>query len=154
MTTINPYLTFTGNCEEAFLFYKSVFGGEFQMISRFKDMPPDPEYPISDEDKEKIMHVSLPISEETVLMGSDASEQFGNNIEFGNNITISINTKSVDEVTRIYNELSKGGKINMQLEKTFWGAYFGMFTDKFGINWMVNCELEEHKDFEERNKQG
>jgi PhnB protein len=150
MTTINPYLTFNGTCEEAFNFYKSVFGGEFPYVGKFKDMPGNPEYPVAEADKDKIMHISLPISKETSLMGSDSSEAFGKATIEGNNYTISVNTDSVEEVTRIYNELSKGGKINMPLNKTFWGAYFGMFTDKFGIHWMVNCELEEHKNFEKR----
>ncbi|MFC1734133.1 VOC family protein, partial [candidate division KSB1 bacterium] len=144
MTTINPYLTFSGNCEEAFNFYKSVFGGEFPYVGRFKDMPAEEGMPpVSDEDKEKIMHISLPISKETVLMGSDTSEAFSPLPTIGNNISISVNTDSIDDVTRIFNELSKGGKITMALNKTFWGAYFGMFTDKFGINWMINCDLKE-----------
>ena len=152
MTTINPYLTFDGNCEEAFIFYKSVFGGEFAFAGKFKDMPENPEYPVSDEEKEKIMHIALPISKETMLMGSDSSEAFGHATVEGNNFSISINTDTVEEVTRIYNELSAGGTIKMPLNKTFWGAYFGMSTDKFGIHWMVNCELAEHKDFEEQHK--
>ncbi|PLX05092.1 MAG: VOC family protein [Marinilabiliales bacterium] len=151
MTTINPYLIFNGNCEEAFNFYKSVFGGEFPYVGKFKDMPENPEYPVLEEEKDKIMHISLPISEETVLMGSDSSSAFGKATIIGNNITISINTKSVEEVTRIYNELSEGGKVSMPLNKTFWGAYFGQFTDKFGIHWMVNCELAEHKNFEKKH---
>jgi len=146
MTTINPYLTFNGNCEEAFNFYKSVFGGEFPYVGKFKDMPENPEYPISEEDKEKIMHISLPISKETIIMGSDSSESFGKASIEGNNFSISINTDTVEEVTRIFNELSEGGIIKIPLDKTFWGAYFGMFTDKFGIHWMVNCELAKHKD--------
>ena len=151
MTTVNVYLTFKDECEEAFNFYKSVFGGEFAHISRFGEMPPNPDYPISEELKDKIMHVSLPISKETVLMGSDSSEAFGQTTIMGNNVTLSINTKSVDEVTRLYNALSEGGTIKMKLEKTFWGAYFGQFTDKFGIHWMVNCELSEHEKFEEKH---
>lgn len=152
MTTINPYLTFHGTCEQAFNFYKSVFGGDFPYVGKFKDMPENPDYPVSEADKEKIMHISLPISKETVLMGSDSSEAFGKTTVEGNNFSISINTDSVEEVTRIYNELSEGGKIKMPLNKTFWGAYFGMFTDKFGIHWMVNCELKEHKDYEAKNR--
>ena len=150
MTTINPYLTFNGNCEEAFNFYKSVFGGDFPYAGKFKDMPEDPRFSVAEEDKEKIMHISLPISKETTLMGSDSSEAFGHASIQGNNYSISINTNTVDEVTRIYNALSVGGVIKMPLEKTFWGAYFGMFTDKFGIHWMVNCELAEHKDYENK----
>ena len=151
MTTINPYLTFNGNCEEAFNFYKSVFGGEFPYMGRFKEMPPDPAYSVSEEDAEKIMHVSLPIGEGSVLMGSDSSEAFGHNEVKGNNFSISINTKEEAEATRLFNELSAGGSIKMPMNKTFWGAYFGMFTDKFGIHWMVNCELSEHKEFEKAN---
>lgn len=152
MTTINPYLTFNGTCEQAFNFYKSVFGGDFPYVGKFKDMPENPEYPVSESEKDKIMHISLPISKETVLMGSDSSQAFGKATVEGNNVTISINTDSVEEVTRIYNELSAGGKIKMPLNKTFWGAYFGQFTDKFGIHWMVNCELQEHKDYESNNR--
>jgi PhnB protein len=151
MTTINPYLTFNGNCEEAFNFYKSVFRGEFPYIGKFKDMPPNPDYPVADSDKEKIMHVSLPISKETTLMGSDSSESFGHAKVMGNNFSISVNSDSVEEIERIYNALSAGGIIKMPLNKTFWGAYFGMLTDKFGIHWMVNCELQEHKDFEKNH---
>lgn len=152
MTTVNPYLTFNGNCEEAFNFYKSVFGGDFPYVGKFKDMPENPDYPVLEADKEKIMHISLHISKETVLMGSDSSEAFGQATVEGNNFSISINTDSVEEVTRLYNELSQGGKIKMPLDKTFWGAYFGMFTDKFGIHWIVNHELKEHKDFEAKHR--
>ena len=152
MTTINPYLTFNGTCEEAFNFYKSVFGGDFPYAGKFKDMPPNPDYPVAEAEKEKIMHISLPISKETILMGSDSSGSFGHASVAGNNFSISVNTDSIEEVTRIFNELSAGGKIKMPLNKTFWGAYFGMFTDKFGIHWMVNCELKEHKDFEAKNR--
>jgi PhnB protein len=152
MTTINPYLTFNGNCEAAFNFYKAVFGGEFQFIGRFKDMPPQKEYKLTEADMEKIMHVSLPISKGSVLMGSDSSDAFGKATIMGNNVTISIHTESVDEITRIYNELSKDGIIKMPLQKTFWGSHFGQFTDKFGINWMANCEVKEHKDFEEKHR--
>jgi len=145
MTTINPYLTFNGSCEEAFNFYKSIFGGDFPYVGRFKDMPPSPEFEITEADMERIMHISLPISKETILMGSDSSVAFGKATVMGNNSSISINADTVEEVTRLFNELSKGGTIKMPLEKTFWGAYFGMLTDKFGIHWMVNCALKEHK---------
>ncbi len=148
MATINPYLTFEGNCELAFEFYKSVFGGDFSYIGKFKDMPPSEEYPIAEEDKEKIMHVSLPIGGDTHLFGSDTSASFGATHIVGTNISISINTKTVEEATRLFMGLSAGGNVTMPLNKTFWGAFFGMFTDKFGIHWQVNCELAEHKDFE------
>lgn len=143
-TTVNIYLTFNGNCEEAFQFYKAVFGGEFSYVGKFGDMPPQEGMPaIPDSEKNKIMHIGLPISKETILMGSDASDAFGNVTTIGDNFSVSINTDSIDEANRLFNALSEKGKINMPLSKTFWGAYFGMFTDRFGINWMVNVDLNE-----------
>lgn len=144
MTTINPYLIFNRNCEEAFDFYKSVFGNEFTSISKFKDMPPQEGMEVSDEDKEKIIHVSLPIGRETVLMGSDAPKQAGE-LKFGDNISISIQTDSEDETTELFNKLSEGGNVKMLLSKTFWNAYFGMCVDKFGIHWKVNYDYNKHK---------
>lgn len=141
MAQVNPYLTFNGNCEEAFLFYKEAFNREFQFIGRFKDTPS--ENPLSEELGNKIMHVSLPISQETVLMGSDSDETFGNVPSTGNNIALSINTQSETEADTLFEKLSSGGKVTMPMEKTFWGAYFGMFTDKFGINWMINYDYEQ-----------
>lgn len=141
MAIINPYLSFNGTCEAAFNFYKSVFGGEFTYLGRYKDMPEGS--PIPEAEKEKIMHMSLPISKETTLMGSDASEAFGGLVHEGNNITISINTDSEAEAKRIFNGLSAGGTVYMPLEKTFWAALFGTFVDKFGINWMVNYDYEQ-----------
>ena len=138
MTTVNTYLTFNGNCEQAFNFYKSVFGGEFDHIGKFKDMPEDPKYPMSEKDKEKIMHISFPISKETSLMGSDTGGEWASNFKQGNNFSISIDTDSKDEADRLFNELSKGGEVIMPMNKTFWGSYFGMLTDKFGIQWMVS----------------
>lgn len=140
MAAVNPYLTFNGTCEEAFNFYKSVFGGEFPYAGKFSDMPS--EYPIAESEKNKIMHISLPIGN-TVLMGSDAVEGFGGVPKIGDNFSVSINTDSEEEATRIFNGLSAGGNITMPLNKTFWGALFGMFTDKFGINWMVNYDYEQ-----------
>jgi PhnB protein len=143
MATINPYLTFDGNCEQAFDFYKSVFGGEFTYIGRFNEMPDSPEFSVPEADKNKIMHVSLPIGGDSNLFGSDASSAFGVNHISGTNISFSINTSSVDEATRLFMGLSKGGTVTMPLNKTFWGAFFGMFTDMFGIHWQVNCELSK-----------
>ena len=145
MTTINPYLTFKGKCEEAFNFYKSVFGGEFLIVARFKDMPENPSYPMSESEKESIMHISLPISKETVLFGSDTPLAFEKQMVQGNHISISIDTDSIDEATRIFKGLSAGGKITMPLDKTFWDAYYGMFTDKYGIDWSVNYDLSKSK---------
>lgn len=145
MATVNIYLTFNGNCEEAFNFYKSAFGGEFAHIGRFKDMPADPNRPLPAELADKIMHVSLPISAETVLMGSDAGGEWSSAYVQGNNFTISIGTKSKEEADRLFAELSAGGQIRMPLNTTFWGEYFGMFTDKFGIQWMVSFRTEPKK---------
>ena len=143
MASINPYLVFNGNCEEAFLFYKSVFGGEFPYIGKFKDMPPAEGNPVlSEAEGNKIMHVSLPIGDGSILMGSDSNSASGE-IAFGQNISLSINAVSKEEADKLFNGLSAGGKVTMPMNQTFWGAYFGMFTDKFGINWMVNFDENE-----------
>jgi len=142
MTTVNVYLTFDGNCKEAFEFYKSVFGGEFRNLSTFGEMPPQEGMPpISDDYKDKIMHVSLPISTETILMGSDKGGGWGPDLTIGNNFSISVDPSSKEEADRIFNALGAGGIVTMPLEATFWDAYFGMLTDRFGINWMVNYVL-------------
>lgn len=141
MATVNAYLNFAGNCEEAFLFYQTVFGGAFPYLGRFGDMPhQEGQPPLPDNLKNKIMHVSLPISVETILMGSDVIEGFGPAMQIGNNISLSINTQSREEAEKMFNGLSAGGMVTMPLADTFWGAYFGMFVDKFGINWMVNYD--------------
>ncbi len=139
MTTVNPYLIFNGNCEQAFLFYQSVFGGEFPYMGKFKDMPADDNCPpLSAEDADRVMHVSLPIGN-TVLMGSDSNSQSGD-VVMGANVSISINTESRAEADRLFTGLSTGGNPFMPMSNTFWGAYFGMFIDKFGIHWMVNFD--------------
>lgn len=139
MTTVNVYLTFDGNCEEAFNFYKSVFGGEFSYLGRFKEMPPQKDcQPISTDEAEKIMHVSLPVSKETVLMGSDTGGEWAMQFNQGNNFSVAIGTDSKEEADRLFAGLSEDGKVLMPLNDTFWGDYFGMFTDKFGISWMVS----------------
>lgn len=141
MATINPYLTFNGNCEEAFLFYKSVFGGEFNYLGRYKEMPS--EQPLPPTEADKIMHVSLPISAETSLMGADSSEAFGKPTIVGDNFSILVNTTSEEEASRLFNGLALNGRVNMPLGKTFWGSYFGMLTDQFGINWMVSFDYNQ-----------
>lgn len=139
MTTANVYITFDGDCEEAFNFYKSVIGGEFPFFGRFKDMPPMEGMPsVAEDTLEKIMHVSLPIGEHSVLMGSDVGGDWGPKLEVGNNFSVSLGTESKEEADRLFNELSVGGKITMPIQSTFGGDYFGSFTDKFGINWMVS----------------
>ncbi|HQV66456.1 MAG: VOC family protein [Saprospiraceae bacterium] len=140
MTTVNVYLNFDGQCEEAFSFYKSVFGGEFSYIGRFNEMPQDENIKLSEADGNKIMHVSLPISAETNLFGSDTVGAWSPKLVQGNNYSISINASSKEEADRLFNGLSAGGQVTMPLENTFWGAYFGMFVDKYGINWMVNFD--------------
>lgn len=144
MTTVNVYLTFKGNCEEAFNFYKSVFGGEFPYVGRFKKMPPMDGCSVPEEDLEKIMHMSLPISAETMIMGSDSSEAFGQVTTIGNNFSISITTDSKEEADRLFNGLSEGGKVTMPMDVTFWGDYFGMFTDKFDINWIISYPTKQN----------
>ena len=149
MTSVNAYLNFNGNCEQAFNFYKSVFGGDFNYIGRYKDMPADDgSQALSKEDGEKIMHVSLPISKETILMGSDSAGEWASDYKPGNNVSLSINTDSKAEADRLFNGLSSGGQVTMPMNKTFWGDYFGMFTDKFGINWMVsfNETMQQNKN--------
>ena len=142
MATVNAYLTFEGNCEAAFNFYKSAFGGEFSGINRFGEMPPqDGTPPLSEEAKNRIMHVSLPVSSETILMGSDTMPGMSPDLTVGNNFSISLGVNSREEADKLFAALSEGGKITMPLEVTFWGAYFGMWTDQFGINWMVNYDL-------------
>ena len=136
MTTINPYLNFAGNTEEAFNFYKSVFGGEFAMIQRFRDTPDGSK--MSPELQNKIMHVSLPIGKNNILMATDACEEMGFQVTQGNNFYICIGPDSKEEADKLFNGLSDGGKINTPLQEMFWGAYYGDLTDKFGIKWMVN----------------
>jgi PhnB protein len=137
MATINPYLNFDGNCEEAFEFYRSVFGGEFLAQMRFKDVPPEIALPESE--GEKIMHIALPVGQGTILMGSDTPAEMGPT-QNGNNYYISISAASKAEATSLFKGLSAGGQVTMPLEKAFWGSYFGMFTDKFGIQWMVSYD--------------
>lgn len=141
MTTVNVYLTFKGNCEEAFNFYKKAFGRDFQRIDRFGAMPPSEGMASMPADqKNKIMHVSLPISKETFLMGSDSLEGFGQPTIFGNNFFISIHTDDRGEADRLFKTLSEGGQVTMPLQDTFWGAYWGMFIDRYGIGWQVNMD--------------
>ncbi len=137
MATIGTYLTFNGNAEDVFNFYKSVFGGEFATFQRFKDTGHGDN--LSDQDKEKIMHVALPVGN-SILMASDAVESMGNKVIEGTNFSLSVDAKSEDEANAIFSGISAGGKVTMAMEKTFWGAYFGMCTDKFGIQWMVNYD--------------
>jgi PhnB protein len=138
MATVNVYLNFDGNCEEAFTFYQSVFGGEFSYLGRFKDMPvQEGASSCTPEIGEKIMHISLPISKETTIMGSDVGGEWAPAFVAGNNFSIYVTAASKEEADRLFSGLSSGGLVTMPLENTFWGDYFGMFTDKFGVNWMI-----------------
>lgn len=139
MAQINPYLHFNGNAEDAFNFYKSVFGGEFVMVVRFKDMQMA-EQPISENEADKIMHISLPIGQHSVLMGSDTPEFMGRHNENENRSKISISAESKEEADRLFSGLSAGGKIEMPIADSPWGSYFGMFRDKFGFEWMVDFD--------------
>ena len=140
MATVNIYLTFNGNCEEAFNFYRSVFGGEFPYIGRFKDMPAGEDAKLNPGEDNRIMHVSLPISKETMLMGSDTGGEWATDYKQGNNFTISITADSKEDADKLFNGLSAGGTVTMPLGKTFWSECFGMFTDKFGISWMMSFD--------------
>jgi PhnB protein len=144
MATVNIYLTFNGNCLEAFNFYKSVFGGEYPYVGKFSDMPPQEGMkPLSAEDGDKIMHISLPVSKETTLMGSDTAGEWAAGFIMGNNFSISVNTESKEEADNIFGGLSAGGVATMPMNQTFWGSYFGMLTDKFGISWMVSFDQQQ-----------
>lgn len=139
MASINSYIHFNGNAEEAFNHYRDLFGGSFNMFSRFGDTPPG--VPGQDGlDPNQIMHISLPIGNGTFLMGSDLPPAYGPGIR-GNMSYISLDTDSREEAARIFNGLVAGGEVLMPLEDTFWGAYFGMCTDRFGVRWMINCAV-------------
>ncbi|WP_421752122.1 VOC family protein [Croceimicrobium sp.] len=145
MTTVNVYLTFNGNCEEAFNFYRSVFGGEFAMFSRFNEMPADEGNQMPEEEGNRIMHVGLPISKETMLMGSDTGGEWAANFKAGTNFSISVSTDSREKADQFFNDLAVEGQVIMPMNDTFWGDYFGMCVDQFGINWMVgyNANMAE-----------
>ena len=136
MATINPWINFNGNAEEAFTFYKSVFGGEFTKIVRFKDLS-SPEFPVSDTEAEKIMLITLPIGTSNVLMANDIPAVMGKVNENENRSKISVSTESKEEAERLFNGLSAGGTVEMPMADSPWGSYSGMFRDKYGIEWMV-----------------
>ncbi len=138
MKAVNPYLNFNGNTEEAFNFYKSVFGGQFAMIMRFKDTQEASK--LSASEQEKIMHIALPLKNGTILMATDALESMGQKLNAGNNFYICISPESKEEGNKLFDALSAGGKIEIPYQKQFWGAWHGQFTDKFGIQWMVDFD--------------
>ncbi len=138
MTTINPWINFNGNAEEAFTFYKSIFGGEFTKIIRFKDLA-GPEFPVTDEDANKIMLITLPIGKGNVLMANDIPSFMGKVNENENRSKISVSAETKEETEAIFNGLSAGGQVEMPMAESPWGTYFGMFRDKYGIEWTVEA---------------
>ena len=137
---LNVYLHFDGNCREVFDFYRSVFGGEYQIFQTFGDGPPSMEVP--EEDRDKLMHVTLSIGD-AVLLGSDVPSNFGPPRVAGTNVSLSYQAQSREETDRLFAQISEGGSVMMEPQEMFWGAYFGACTDKFGINWMFNCDSHQ-----------
>ena len=136
MTTINPWINFNGNAEEAFAFYKSVFGGEFTKVMRFKEIA-SPEFPVAEKDENKIMLIALPIGKSNVLMANDVPEIMGQVNENENRSKISVSMESKEEADKLFNGLSAGGKVEVPMDDSSWGSYFGMFRDKYGIEWII-----------------
>lgn len=146
MARVSTYLNFPRNTEEAFLFYQSIFGGEFgnNGIARFGDIPPSDDMPpMAEKDKNLIMHIELPILGGHVIMATDAPETMGFKVNFGNNIYINLEPDTRSETKVLFDALADGGKVTMPLQEMFWGAYYGSCTDKFGVQWMFNCVEEQ-----------
>lgn len=143
MASVSTYLNFNGTTEEAFNFYKSVFGTEFVGISRMGDVPPQEGQPeMSDADKQLIMNVSLPILGGHMLMGTDAVESMGFTVNQGNNVYITLGPDSREEADRLFAALSDGGKVEMPMQDMFWGDYYGSLVDKYGVQWMINYSTQ------------
>jgi len=140
VTTTNPSLNFNGTTEEAFLFYQSIFGGDFAMFQRFGDLPGAEQMPESE--RNNTMHVSLSIAPGITLMGSDVSGSMGHSLTVGNNVQLSVGADSKEDAQRLFDALSAGGTVTMPIADTFWGAFFGMMIGKFGTQWMVNFDCE------------
>lgn len=138
MAQINPHINFNGNAEEAFTFYKSIFGGEFVNIMRFKDLA-SPEFPVAENEANKIMHIALPIGK-NILMANDVPASMGRTNENENRSKISISAESKEEADKLFNGLSEDGTIEMPITDSPWGSYFGMFRDKYGIEWMIDFD--------------
>jgi PhnB protein len=139
MKAINPWINFNGNAEEAFTFYKSVFGGEFKKIVRFKDLASD-EFPIAADDENKIMHIALPIGKNNVLIANDIPGFLGRVNENENRSKIAVSADSREEADKIFNGLSAGGNVEMPLDDSPWGTYASMFRDRYGIEWIVEFD--------------
>ena len=138
MAVINPHINFNGNAEEAFNFYRSVFGGEFEKVIRFKDLA-SPEFTVAEKEENKIMHIALPIGK-NILIANDVPESMGRVNENENRSKISVNAENKEEADRLFNGLSAGGEIEGPIGDSPWGTYFGCFRDKFGIEWIVNFD--------------
>ncbi len=139
MLAVNPYLIFNGTTEESFNHYKKVFGGEFAMVQRFKETPEAGNTPTHLGDK--IMHIALPLGNNSMIMGTDALEELGQKAPImGNNFYITISAESKEEADKIFKGLSEGGKIELPMNDTFWGAYFGMLKDKYEVQWMISYD--------------
>ncbi len=141
MALINPHVNFNGNAEEAFTFYRSVFGGEFAKIIRFKDLA-GPEFPVAEKEENKIMHIALPIGKGSMLMANDVPEIMGKTNENENRSKIVVNAESKEEADKLFNGLSVGGEIEGPIGDSSWGTYFGCFRDKYGIEWIVEYDPE------------
>ena len=139
MPLINPHINFNGNAEEAFNFYKSVFGGEFSKVLRLKDIAND-QFPVAEKDENKILHIALPIGKYNMLMANDVPDFLGKVNENENRSKISISAESREEADKLFNGLSAGGQVEMPMDDSPWGSYFGMFRDKYGIEWMVEFD--------------
>ncbi len=136
MATLNPWINFNGNAEEAFSLYKSVFGGEFAKIVRFKDIASE-EFPVAEQEENKIMYISLPIGESTVLVANDVPEVLGQVNERENRSKILVRVESKEEAVRVFSGLSVGGEVEGPMGDSAWGSYVGMFRDKYGIEWII-----------------
>ncbi len=144
MALINPHINFNGNAEEAFNFYKSVFGGEFSKIIRFKELA-SAEFPVAEHEENKIMHIALPIGKNSMLMANDVPEILGKTNENENRSKIVITAESKEEADKLFNGLSADGQVEMPITDSPWGTYFGMFRDKYGIEWMVDFDPKENE---------
>ncbi len=148
MAKLHAYLNFNGNCEEAFTFYRTVFGGPELTAYRFKDLPEDPNVTLNDADKDKIMHTSLKINDSVMLMGTDCVDSFGQKSQFGNSTYIMLDTDTAEEARELFTKLSVGAqKLEMDLEATFFAELFSSFIDRFGVAWMIHFEGNTKMNF-------
>ncbi|TXC76934.1 VOC family protein [Luteibaculum oceani] len=143
MKGLHPYLYFNGNCHEAMHYYKEHIGGSFDFVGKYADMPPQAGFNVDDSNKDQIMHMTYSLPDGSKIMASDVGGEWAPNYQQGNSFSLSLGAESQEEADRIFNALSKDGKVSMPMQKTFWGDYFGTCTDKFGVNWMISFN-EQH----------